>query len=146
MVEYSEIRLEWIGQSQAAVQSLGLKIYPEHIIMILNNPLQGSMIVEWILDGCPWGVCGGSFRRGWLWVLGFGGRRRARRFHMGMWWILGRYILGGPLPCNSGIIGIFSNPNIILTIPHSHYYRVGSPPKAYYFLFHYPYIAPTCTL
>ena len=34
-----------------------------------------------------------------------------------------------PPPCNSGIIGIEEEPNIILTIPYSHYYRMGGPPK-----------------
>ena len=35
-------------------------------------------------------------------------------------------------PCNSVIIGIQENPNIIFTIPYSHYYWVGGPPKIYY--------------
>ena len=34
-----------------------------------------------------------------------------------------------PPPCNSGIIGIYEDPNMILIIPYSHYYRVGGPPK-----------------
>ena len=34
-----------------------------------------------------------------------------------------------PLPCNSGILGINEDPNIVLIIPDSHYDRVGGPPK-----------------
>ena len=37
--------------------------------------------------------------------------------------------LGGPPPCTSGIIGIQWDPNIILIVPYSHYYRVGGPPN-----------------
>ena len=37
---------------------------------------------------------------------------------------------GGPPHCNSGIIGLTEHLNVILLIPHSHYYRVGGPPKA----------------
>ena len=37
------------------------------------------------------------------------------------------YTLGGPPPCNSGIIRIYEDPNIIRIIPYSHYYRVGGP-------------------
>ena len=33
-----------------------------------------------------------------------------------------------PGPCNSGIIGIYKYPNIILIIPYSRYFRVGGPP------------------
>ena len=33
--------------------------------------------------------------------------------------------LGGPPPCNSGIIRISEDPNIIPIIPYSHYYWVG---------------------
>ena len=33
-----------------------------------------------------------------------------------------------PPPSNSGIIGILEDPNIILIILYSHYYRVGGPP------------------
>ena len=36
-----------------------------------------------------------------------------------------------PPPCNSGIIGIYEDPNIVTSIPYSHYYRVGGPPKVY---------------
>ena len=35
-----------------------------------------------------------------------------------------------PPPCNSGIIGIKEDPNIILIIHYSHYYWVGGPLKA----------------
>ena len=34
-------------------------------------------------------------------------------------------------PCNSGIIGIQKDPNIILLIPYCHYYWVGGPPNTY---------------
>ena len=34
-------------------------------------------------------------------------------------------------PCNGGIIGIQEDSNIVTTIPYSHYYRVGGPPKIY---------------
>ena len=34
-----------------------------------------------------------------------------------------------PPPCNSGIIRIEEDPNIIPIIPYSHYYWVGGPPK-----------------
>ena len=32
-------------------------------------------------------------------------------------------------PCNSGIVGMSEDPNIILSIPESHYYWVGGPPN-----------------
>ena len=38
------------------------------------------------------------------------------------------YLLGGPPPCNSGIIGIQKDANIILSIPYIHYYRVEGVP------------------
>ena len=34
-----------------------------------------------------------------------------------------------PPPCNSGIIGKKEDPQKIITIPYSHYYRVGGPSK-----------------
>ena len=34
-----------------------------------------------------------------------------------------------PPPCNSGITGIQEDPDIILTLPYSHYYRGGGPPN-----------------
>ena len=34
-----------------------------------------------------------------------------------------------PPPCNSGIIGIQEDPNIVTSIPYSRYYRVGGPPN-----------------
>ena len=34
-----------------------------------------------------------------------------------------------PPNCNSGIMGIYEDPNIVTSIPYSHYYRVGGPPK-----------------
>ena len=37
--------------------------------------------------------------------------------------------LGDPPPCNSDVRGIEEDPNIILIIPYSHYYRVGGPPN-----------------
>ena len=42
------------------------------------------------------------------------------------------YFRKDPPPCNSGIIRILEDPNIIPIIPYSHYYWVGGPPKAYY--------------
>ena len=33
--------------------------------------------------------------------------------------------LGGPPYCNSGIIGVEEDPDIITSVPHSHHYRVG---------------------
>ena len=37
-----------------------------------------------------------------------------------------------PSPCNSGTIGMYKDPKIILVIPCSQYYWVGGPPKLYY--------------
>ena len=39
------------------------------------------------------------------------------------------FALGGPPPCNSDIIRIYEDPNIIPIIPYSHYYWVGGPPN-----------------
>ena len=36
-----------------------------------------------------------------------------------------------PPPWNSGITGISEDPNIILVVPYSHYYRVGGPLNQY---------------
>ena len=36
-----------------------------------------------------------------------------------------------PPPCNSGIIGILEDSNVVLSIPYSHYYRVGGPPSSF---------------
>ena len=38
---------------------------------------------------------------------------------------------GDPSPCNSGIMRIYEDPNIIPIIPFSHYYWVGGPPNIY---------------
>ena len=37
------------------------------------------------------------------------------------------YTLGRPPHCNSDIVGIWLNPNIMLITPYSHYYRLGVP-------------------
>ena len=42
--------------------------------------------------------------------------------------------LGGPPPCNSGIIRTCEDPNILPIIPYSHYYWVGGPPKGPHYL------------
>ena len=52
----------------------------------------------------------------------------------GLFWgppILGNYHISwvDPPPCNSGILGIYEDPNRILIIHNSHYYRVGGPPS-----------------
>ena len=39
------------------------------------------------------------------------------------------YRLGGRPPCNSGMVGLQQDPNIILNIPYSHYYCVRGPLK-----------------
>ena len=41
------------------------------------------------------------------------------------------YFRRTPPPCNSGIIMIQEDPNIIPIIPYSHYYWVGGPPNIY---------------
>ena len=50
-----------------------------------------------------------------------------------MWGFGGSRIPGlgleDPPPCNSGIIRIYEDPNMIPIIPYSHYYWVGVPPK-----------------
>ena len=42
------------------------------------------------------------------------------------------YKLGGPPPCNSGIFGIYKDPNdLVFIIPYSHYCLLGGPLKIF---------------
>ena len=41
----------------------------------------------------------------------------------------GSHKKGSPPPCSSGRIGIYEDPNIVLIIPYSYYYKVGGLPK-----------------
>ena len=43
---------------------------------------------------------------------------------------MGDTLGGTPLPCNSGILGIFEDPNTLIIL-YSNYYWVGGPPKGY---------------
>ena len=45
-----------------------------------------------------------------------------------------RQLKWDPLCCNCGIIGIYKDPDIVTSIPYSHYYWVGVPPKPYSYL------------
>ena len=43
---------------------------------------------------------------------------------------MGDTLGGTPLPYNSGILGIYEDPNILIIL-YSNYYWVGGPPKRY---------------